>query len=74
MILIDMEMPESCNVCPISDDEVSLCCAFFPEEHWLEYNCDDERPDWCPLKEVPDEYKEVLQAWMEWMETRPSTP
>lgn len=60
MILIDMELPASCEECP--------CCQ--PDAHYMQFSCGientdvedyetgempTERPDWCPLREVSAE-------------------
>ena len=55
MIQIDMDMPESCMVCPICHDH-TWCHAPVPLE-WGESDVSRYmlcRPEWCPLKEVKD--------------------
>ena len=43
-----MEMPRSCGVCPLFDDDFN--------DHCMAARCiipfDAEKPDWCPLQEV----------------------
>ena len=60
MILIDLPMPEACDVCPFNYD-FCWCNAFGNhDEKWEKYSddwndhvCDREtRPEYCPLKEI----------------------
>lgn len=54
MIQIDMEMPSCCYDCDFSigvmSTEVDRECTITEK-----YVNDDDRPDWCPLVDVPDE-------------------
>ena len=58
MILIDLPMPEACNVCPFNYD-FCWCNAFGNRDEWEKYSddwnvhvCDrNNRPEYCPLKE-----------------------
>ena len=58
MILIDLPMPEACDVCPFNYD-FCWCNAFGNYDEWEKYSddwnahvCDREtRPEYCPLKE-----------------------
>lgn len=58
MILIDLPMPEACDVCPFNYD-FCWCKAFGDHDEWEKYSddwnahvCDREtRPEYCPLKE-----------------------
>lgn len=59
MILIDLPMPEACDVCPFNYD-FCWCNAFENHDEWEKYSddwndhvCDRKtRPEYCPLKEV----------------------
>lgn len=59
MILIDLQMPEACDVCPFNYD-FCWCNAFGNHDEWEKYSddwndhvCDREtRPEYCPLKEI----------------------
>ena len=59
MILIDLPMPEACDVCPFNYD-FCWCNAFGDHDEWEKYSnnwndnvCDREtRPEYCPLKEI----------------------
>lgn len=60
MILIDLPMPEACDVCPFNYD-FCWCNAFGDHddkwekysEDWNNHVCDREtRPEYCPLKEI----------------------
>lgn len=58
MILIDLPMPEACDVCPFNYD-FCWCNAFGNHDEWQKYSddwndhvCDRKtRPEYCPLKE-----------------------
>ncbi len=47
-----MEMPESCYDCDFTNDGFYLCKAAHLYKQ-LENDCEERRPDWCPLIEVP---------------------
>ena len=59
MIQIDMQMPESCDVCPFNYD-FCWCTAFGDYDNWKKYSDDwnenvcarTTRPEYCPLKEI----------------------
>ena len=59
MIQIDMQMPESCDVCPFNYD-FCWCTAFGDYDDWKKYSDDwnenvcerTTRPEYCPLKEI----------------------
>ena len=61
MILIELPMPEACDVCPFNYD-FCWCNAFGNHDEWEKYSddwndhvCDREtRPEYCPLKEQPE--------------------
>ena len=63
--ILVMDMPESCTECQFCReiDEIDACCEIAREPR-DESLCrmigkyDKERPDWCPLKEVPGRDKE----------------
>ena len=55
-ILINMEMPSSCSMCPMAHrnyrleaEETQLAC--YAKGEWV--SDDGERPVWCPLIELP---------------------
>ena len=55
MIIIDMEMPLNCNKCRMVDEEFIYCHAKGDQNSWECWdkldNGENERPNWCPLKE-----------------------
>ena len=59
MIVIDLPMPEACDVCPFNYD-FCWCKAFGNHDEWEKYSddwnahvCDRKtRPEYCPLKEI----------------------
>ena len=48
-----MYMPPSCYFCPMTNDGLYLCKANNPYQQ-LEDDCEERRPDWCPLVTVPE--------------------
>lgn len=48
-VLIDIDMPKNCGECPLIDDDIDIGL-------YCQYYClSENRPTWCPLREVPDE-------------------
>lgn len=45
-------VPPSCYLCPMTNDGFYLCKANNPYRQ-LEDDCEERRPDWCPLVSVP---------------------
>ena len=54
LLIKGMEMPESCYNCDFTNDGFYLCKAAHPYKP-LENDCEERRPDWCPLVEVSDD-------------------
>lgn len=52
VIVKGMEMPPSCYLCGLTDTSFIHCEAFSPTK-LLEDDCEERRPDWCPLIELP---------------------
>lgn len=50
--LPNMEMPKSCYYCPMTNDGFYLCKATSPFKE-LENDCEECKPQWCPLIPVP---------------------
>ena len=48
-----MYLPPSCYFCPMTNDGLYLCKANNPYKQ-LEDDCEERRPNWCPLVEVPE--------------------
>ena len=58
-ILIDWDMPKACRDCPI---QIGGMCRMYSDE---EKRLDDidltiERPDWCPLIEIPASHGDLV--------------
>ena len=47
-----MRMPQSCYYCGLADTSFINCVAF-EKPIVLEDDCEERRPDWCPLVAVP---------------------
>ena len=52
VIVKNMEMPPNCYFCSLADTSFIRCEAFSPTK-LLEDDCEERRPDWCPLIELP---------------------
>lgn len=52
MIQIDMEMPKRCLDCQLMGRE-KMYCQLRPRKDLNVIRVVNEKPDWCPLKEVP---------------------
>ena len=59
-----MDTPETCGDCQFCyelDEGVKACCTLIGDEKGLmkEIDCEDgycqDKPNWCPLKELPEE-------------------
>lgn len=59
--ILVIDTPAKCNVCRFSDRDVDC----IPEEYCKAHKDEREiingreKPDWCPLKEVPQKYEPV---------------
>ena len=52
-------VPPSCYLCPMTNDGFYLCKANNPYK-MLEDDCEERRPDWCPLIEVPEPHGDLI--------------
>lgn len=55
--ILVMDMPDSCIECPCrtrNREEVNICNCLYENNKLAVYNLMHERPDWCPLKPVPE--------------------
>lgn len=52
ILIKGMKMPYSCYDCPLTNDGFYLCKGVKPYKQ-LENECEERKPDWCPLIEVP---------------------
>lgn len=67
--ILVIDMPTHCGECPICASYQS--CAFSAREVWCPTNGKDveldSKPDWCPLKQAPEE--ELIwhdDGWSDW--------
>lgn len=59
-INLNIDMPQSCNSCPLQDDEFDYCHGKVGGNAW---ECSDYgkiRPEWCPLVEVKKSCTECM--------------
>lgn len=56
-----MKMPESCYYCGLADTSFINCMAF-EKPILLEDDCEEKRPDWCPLVALPDKHGRLMDA------------
>ena len=64
MIAIDLSMPRCCNECFCVDD-CYRCLADVDglQRSVWEYYMDDDKPDWCPLKNISPIFADNLEVW-----------
>ena len=58
VLIKGMGMPEGCSECRMQTDEGF--CSAMPKE-FCGYT-DEDRPDWCPLVEVPEKHGRLIEA------------
>lgn len=61
VIVKGMEMPTSCYYCGLTDTSFINCQAF-SRPRLLEDDCEERRPDWCPLVELPEKHGRLIDA------------
>lgn len=58
-----MDMPETCKNCdcryPSYKDDALYDCAITGKTIPINGGCYGERPDWCPLRELPEKKEEL---------------
>ncbi len=54
-----MHLPPSCYFCPMTNDGLYICKANNPHK-LLEEDCEERRPDWCPIIEVPEPHGDLI--------------
>lgn len=67
--ILIIDMPESCNECKIRfDDEYSNWCPYdSPEENGVyRYVKNGTKPDWCPLKQLPEKLEGHCSIYYQW--------
>ena len=75
ILIKGMEMPTSCYFCPMTNDGFYLCKANNPYRQ-LEDDCEEHRPSWCPIVELPthgdliDRDEQIERAWRLNLSTR----
>lgn len=51
-MIIDIEVPKTCDSCPCADQERDFCRAAKHYHIWgYNEHCFGHRPSWCPIKE-----------------------
>ena len=60
-----MDMPESCGECNFNDFGANglLTCICIDDYMELEDDMDTCRPDWCPLRELPEKIPELKAGY-----------
>lgn len=56
-----MYLPPSCYFCPMTNEGFYLCKANNPYKQ-LEDDCEERRPNWCPLIEIPEPHGRLIDA------------
>lgn len=66
--ILVIDTPEYCSECPCSDECAEICRAI--DSLIVEVNGECKKPDWCPLKDVPEERNVVFDDESIWAERR----
>ena len=61
VIVKGMEMPPSCYLCGLTDTSF-IHCEAFSRRKLLEDDCEERRPNWCPLVELPEKHGRLIDA------------
>ena len=55
-----MDMPERCADCPLrSSEKTSYVCCYLTLKNISSTDYYDKKPDWCPLRELPEREEEL---------------
>lgn len=55
-----MDMPERCADCPLrSSEKTSYVCCYLTLKNISSTDYYDKKPDWCPLRELPEKIPEL---------------
>ncbi|MBS7050949.1 MAG: hypothetical protein KH160_13435 [Ruminococcus sp.] len=60
-VLVMDEMPEDCTMCKLWNSKDDECYATGVEE--LSLNSEEAKPDWCPLRELPEKIPELKSGY-----------
>ena len=61
VVVKGFQMPTSCYYCGLTDTSFINCQAFSPCK-LLEDDCEERRPVWCPLVELPEHHGRLIDA------------
>lgn len=56
-----IDMPEDCTMCKFWNSKDDECYATGVEE--LSLNSEEAKPDWCPLRELPEKIPELKSGY-----------
>lgn len=59
VIVKGMRMPTSCYYCGLTDSSFIHCRAS-SRPRLLEDDCEERRPEWCPLVELPEHHGDLI--------------
>lgn len=60
-VLVMDEMPEDCTMCKFWNSKDDECYATGVEK--LSLNSEEAKPDWCPLRELPEKIPELKSGY-----------
>lgn len=60
VLIKGMEMPTSCYYCGLTDTSFINCQALSPYR-LLEDDCEERRPEWCPLVEIKTPHGKLVE-------------
>ena len=61
VVIKSIQMPTSCYYCGLTDTSFINCQAF-SQPRLLEDDCEERRPEWCPLVELPEHHGRLIDA------------
>ena len=61
ILIKGMQMPTSCYYCGLTDTSFINCQAF-SQFRLLEDDCEERKPEWCPLVELPEHHGRLVDA------------
>ena len=61
VLVKDMQIPISCYYCGFTDTSFINCQAL-SQFRLLEDDCEERKPEWCPLVELPEHHGRLIDA------------
>ncbi len=62
VIVMGMQMPKRCFECPIIDATDGFWCSAADKDLRQEHGINLSKPDWCPLRPLPEKHGRLIDA------------